>query len=76
MTRCTVDTSVPIVANGRVDPTDRGGRPPSIACRLAAIAFLECLLRDGCMVLDVEGEIQAEYHRHLYPRGQPGVGEG
>ena len=74
MTRCVVDTNVPIVANGRVDPSD-GGRFPSLPCRLAAIDFLERLLKQGRVIMDLEGEIQREYRRHLNPKGQPGVGD-
>jgi hypothetical protein len=68
-----VDTNVPIVANGRAD--DTGGGLPSAHCRLAAIDFLESILEDGRILLDLAGEIQAEYGRHLRPAGQPGVGD-
>jgi hypothetical protein len=44
-------------------------------CRLAAIEFLQEALARGCVVLDLAGEIEAEYHRYLSPRGQPGVGD-
>jgi len=73
MIRCTVDTNVPIVANGRPDPAD--ARVPSIACRLSAVQFLLTLANDGQLVLDQAGEMQAEYRRHLNPAGQPGVGD-
>ena len=66
-----VDTNVPVVANGR----GQGDAQPSIGSRLASIAFLELLLKDGRIHLDINGEIQAEYHRYLNPRGQPGVGD-
>ena len=33
------------------------------------------MLDGGRILLDVEGAIQAEYHRYLSPRGQPGVGD-
>jgi hypothetical protein len=46
-----------------------------VTCRLAAIKFLERLLAKGRILLDLGGAIQAEYHRHLQPRGQPGVGD-
>jgi hypothetical protein len=72
--RVVVDTNVPIVANGRPDPSN-GGRSPALACRLAAIDFLEETLRTRRILLDMAGEIQAEYRRHLDPRGQPGVGD-
>jgi hypothetical protein len=44
-------------------------------CRLAAIEFLQEVLVRGCVVLDLAGEIEAEYHGYLSPRGQPGVGD-
>lgn len=72
--RCTVDTNVPVVANGHSDSAD-GGRTPTIDCRLASIEFLKGLLNGGKIVLDLEGEIQGEYHRNLNLRGQPGVGD-
>lgn len=74
MTRIVVDTNVPIVANGRPDPSN-GGRTPSTACRLAAIDFLEETLARRRVLLDLAGEIQAEYRRYLSPTGQPGVGD-
>jgi hypothetical protein len=74
MTRCTVDTNVPIVANGRSDAKD-GVKIPSVGCRTAAIEFLSSLLKSGTILLDMAGEIQIEYHRYLNPRGQPGVGD-
>ena len=44
--RCTVDTNVPVVANGRSDMAG-GSRVPSIDCRLAAIELLERILNYG-----------------------------
>lgn len=69
-----MDTNVPIIANGRPDPSN-GGRAPSPACRLSAIDFLEETLERRRVLLDRAGEIQSEYHRYLSPRGQPGVGD-
>jgi hypothetical protein len=74
VTSVVVDTNVPIVANGRPDPSS-GGRSPTLACRLAAIDFLDETLRTRRVLLDLAGEIQAEYRRYLDPRGQPGVGD-
>ena len=74
MRRVVVDTNVPIVANGRPDSSD-GGRSPSRICRFAAIDFLEETLKNSRVLLDLAGEIQAEYRRYLNPRGQPGVGD-
>jgi hypothetical protein len=69
-----VETNIPIVANGRPDPSN-GGRLPSAACRLAAIDFLEVTLATRRVLLDLAGEIQAEYRRYLSPMGQPGGGD-
>lgn len=73
MSRCVVDTNVAIVANGR--PSDDDPRPPAIACRLAAVEFLTGLVRQGTVLLDLDGAIQGEYRRHLNPQGAPGVGD-
>ena len=73
MSRFVVDTNVPIVANGRLDP--KRSKQPSIDARLRAIGFLERVLAKGRVLLDTEGDVQAEYHKHLSPRGQPGVGD-
>ena len=74
MKRCVVDTNVPIVANGR-SGTGNGGAEPSVECRIAAVEFLQALVNNGVVLLDTDGAIQAEYHRHLNPRGQPNVGD-
>lgn len=63
-----VDANVPIVANGQQTNA-------SPACRLTAVEFLEQLLNSARIVVDAAGEIEAEYHRYLQPRGQPGVGD-
>lgn len=73
MTRCVVDTNVAIVANGRSDPDSP--RAPSIDCRRASIKLLTSIVTGGTVLLDDEGEIQAEYRRHLNPNGSPGVGD-
>jgi hypothetical protein len=73
MSRFVIDTNVPIVANGRPSPNDH--RPPSIDCRAASILFLQTVLRSGTVLVDMAGEIQAEYRTYLNARGQPGVGD-
>jgi hypothetical protein len=60
--------------NGRRDPED-AERDPSPMCRLAAVEFLQEVLARGWVVLDLAGEIEAEYRRYPSPRGQPGVGD-
>lgn len=72
--RFVIDTNVPIVANGRPDPSGGSARP-STECQLAAIGLLEELLDRGQAVVDLEGEILEEYRRYLNPSGQPGVGD-
>lgn len=74
MIRCTVDTNVPIVANGR--SVRRGaGKIPSVECRTSAVRFLTSILKSGKILLDLDSAIQSEYRKHLNPRGQPGVGD-
>lgn len=65
MSAVVVDTNVAIVANG-----DCNGCAP--ACRLAAIDFLESLIHDGSIAVDVQGEIEQEYRRHLSVGTPPG----
>jgi len=69
MIRRVVDTNVAIVANGRSDSN------ASIECHLAAIEFLNEMATNGCVIVDLDGEIQEEYRKHLKPSGQPGVGD-
>ncbi|MBV8458579.1 MAG: hypothetical protein JO122_18420 [Acetobacteraceae bacterium] len=68
MKQWVVDTNVPIVANGHSGSSHE--KTPSVLCRLAAVKFLQNILYSDQVLLDLEGEIQAEY-----PRGQPGVGD-
>ena len=73
MTRWTIDTNVPVVANGR---NDDGKRPVAPECREAAVRFLmDVLANRERVVVDEEGEIVEEYRRYLNRRGQPGVGD-
>ena len=72
MTAWTVDTNVPVVANGRHDRA----RPVSVECRQAEVRFLRRIL-DGNdrVVVDRHGDIVREYRARLNPAGQPGVGD-
>src|SRR5579875_3120756 len=56
-------------------PIPKTPGPPSIACRLAAVEFLLNVVQAGLIMIDSHGDITAEYHRYLNPRGQPGVGD-
>lgn len=72
MTRWTIDTNVPVVANGR----DDRDRPVAVECRAAAVRFLMRVHGEGQrVVVDDAGEIQREYRTYLRPSGQPGVGD-
>lgn len=73
MSRWVVDTNVPIVANGPRDANDR--HRPAVDCRIAAVTFLREVLNSGTVLVDLAGDIQAEYRKHLRPSGQPGVGD-
>jgi hypothetical protein len=57
MSRWVVDTNVPVVANGG---SDKAGNftAPSVSCRVAAVTFLQSLLKSGVILLDIDGEIQ------------------
>jgi hypothetical protein len=68
MKRRVVDTNVAIVANGR----ETNAAP---SCRLHAIETLGHLLEEGRIIVDVAGEMLAEYRRYCDPKGQPGVGD-
>jgi predicted nucleic acid-binding protein len=66
MAKHIVDTNVALVANGAA---------PNVkaACRLATIDFLEGLIYKGELVVDLNGEVEAEYRKQLGD-GMPGVG--
>jgi len=73
MKRVVIDTNVAIVANGNPDPNNRTQH--SLKCRLAAVERLKRAPESECVFLDLEGEIEREYRRHLNPSGQLGVGD-
>jgi hypothetical protein len=73
MKRVVVDTNVPIVANGRHDPYS--AKKPSYTCRLAAVEALLAAVNEQCILLDLDGAIQAEYRGYFNASGQPGVGD-
>lgn len=68
-----IDTNVAVVANGRYELG--AGKYPSIDCQIAAIEFLQSVLENGKILVDLDGYIQTEYRRYLAPSGQPGVGD-
>jgi hypothetical protein len=68
MTAKVIDTNVAVIANGR-DVT------ASDECRHRSVIVLEALVKRGCIVIDTDGSILAEYGAGLHPEGQPGVGD-
>jgi hypothetical protein len=68
MKRRVVDTNVGVVANGR-------NTNATFACRLAALDALASIVREGRIVIDASGEMEAEYRTYFNPSGQPGVGD-
>lgn len=64
--RFIIDSNVCIIANGQ-------NTNASIGCRLASIDFLELMINKGVLVLDLDGDIESEYRKHLEARS-PGVG--
>ncbi|GLK67662.1 hypothetical protein [Hansschlegelia plantiphila] len=64
--RYVVDTNVAVVANGQ-----RSDATPE--CRIATIDFLENMMTSGTLIVDLAGEVEAEYKKNL-SFGQPGVG--
>lgn len=66
--RRVVDTNVAVVANGA-----KSNATP--ACRLAAIEALADILKRGRIVVDLAGDMLAEYKAHCDPKGEPGVGD-
>jgi hypothetical protein len=63
-----VDVNVAIVANGRSSQANDD-------CRLACIAVLETVCRDGMIVLDDGMRILSQYMGQLSMAGQPGLGD-
>jgi hypothetical protein len=68
MTGKVVDTNVAVIANGRDVNASK-------ECRHRSVIVLEELVKKGCIVIDTDGSILAEYGARLHPEGQPGVGD-
>jgi hypothetical protein len=62
-----IDTNVGVAANAQADV--------STACELTCIKRLRDITENGHLVLDADGQIFAEYRRHLRLAGEPGVGD-
>jgi hypothetical protein len=72
MSKCVVDTNVPLVANCALDAEV----PPELyACVLACVKEVERIIKKGGLVLDADGEIFSEYQHKLSLKGQPGLGD-
>ena len=63
-----VDTNVAIVANGR-------NSNAALKCRAAFIDALARILESGRIIIDIGGEMLAEYRTYCSPHGQPGIGD-
>lgn len=63
-----VDTNVLVVANGR---ETHGGT----ICQLAAVELLVDVRAGEWLLLDLEGDVLAEYAAHCNFAGQPGLGD-
>ena len=63
-----VDTNVAIAANGRNTHAD-------LRCQLACVKKLRSVVAGDVVAVDNNGEIMAEYARHLAYSGKPGVGD-
>ncbi|MFH0997479.1 MAG: hypothetical protein V1844_18565 [Pseudomonadota bacterium] len=72
--KCLVDTNVPITANLSIAPSTIP--QDLIGCVAACIKAVEHVMKKGGLVLDSGNEIFDEYHRHLWIKGQPGMGDG
>lgn len=69
--KAVVDTNVAIAANGR-------DTHASLQCQLACVELLESLIRSRTrnkIYIDASGQIMTEYEKHLYHRGEPGMGD-
>ena len=72
MSKCVVDTNVPLVANRALDAEV----PPELCeCVLACVTAVERIIKEGGLVLDAGGEIFNEYRHDLSLKGQPGMGD-
>jgi hypothetical protein len=66
-----VDTNVLIVANEDINCADED----ALECIEACCNEIENIYRDGKLVLDIDGEIENEYRKHLRSDGSPGLGD-
>ena len=62
------DTNVAIVANGATENVCK-------QCILNSVTVLSEAINKGIILVDLNGDIQNEYRRHLNASGQPGVGD-
>lgn len=63
-----MDTNVAVVANGKSVQAD-------LHCVRACMAAITRIRSEWCLLLDLGGQIVAEYRQNLRPVGQPGVGD-
>ncbi len=70
---CVVDTNVAINANMAHDPDSVPD--DLVLCVSECIEAIECVVKNGGLVMDSGDEIYDEYRNNLSLKGQPGVGD-
>lgn len=73
MSKCIVDTNVPLIANLAERPDPCSDVPDY--CIRESVDRIESIIEEGCLVIDAAGEIFQEYINKLSLRGQPGIGD-
>ena len=73
MSKCIVDTNVPVTANLSARPDPCSDVPD--CCIRESVDQIENIIEEGCLVIDDAGEIFQEYINNLSLRGQPGIGD-
>lgn len=73
MSKCIVDTNVPVTANLSARPDPCSDVPD--CCIRESVDQIENIIEAGCLVIDAAGEIFKEYIDNLSLRGQPGIGD-
>ena len=73
MSKCIVDTNVPVTANLSARPDPCSDVPD--CCIRESVDQIENIIEAGCLVIDAAGEIFKEYINNLSLRGQPGIGD-
>lgn len=73
MSKCIVDTNVPLIANLAVRKDPCSDVPD--CCIRESVDQIENITKKGCLVIDAAGEIFQEYETYFSWSGQPGAGD-